>query len=177
MLTRRIQRGFTLVEAGIVLAVSAIAVSTAAPGFGQFIEQQRLKNVAAQLAADIRFARAESVLRNTALRLTRQNASWGSCYVIHTGSAGQCSCHASGLAQCSGGARALKTVLLPAAQRISLQSHAASILFDPLHGTTTPANTFKVVAASGRAVHHVVNIMGRVHSCSLNGSVPGYAVC
>jgi type IV fimbrial biogenesis protein FimT len=61
-----------------------------------------------------------------------------------------------------------------------VQANVASILFDPLHGTSTPTGTLRVVADSGRAVHHVVNIMGRVRTCSPAGAAPvvaGYRVC
>ena len=43
-----------------------------------------------------------------------------------------------------------------------------------------PAGTFKVIAPSRRAVHHVVNLMGRVRTCSPKVDAPalaGYAVC
>ena len=54
------------------------------------------------------------------------------------------------------------------------------MLFDPLHGTSTPAGTLKITGASGRAVQHVVNVMGRVRTCSPQGAAPalaGYRVC
>ena len=180
MTTRQRLRGVTLVEASVVVAITAITVSTAAPSFHGFIEKQRLDGVAAQLAADIQFARAEAVQRNTALRLSVKSAGWGGCYVIHTGAAAECSCSESGAAHCSGDAAELKTVQLPAYDGIALQGNVSSILFDPLHGTSTPSGVLKVVAASGRAVHHVVNVMGRVRSCSPEGAVPavpGYRVC
>ncbi len=180
MRTGRRSRGFTLIEAGVALAVAAIALSTAAPGFQGFIEKQRLDGVAAQLATDIQFIRSEAVLRNSALRLSFHAESWGSCYVLHSGLAKDCSCSADGPAQCSGEARQIKTVVLPARQRVKLQANVASILFDPLHGTSTPTGTLKVIGDSGRAVHHVVNIMGRVRSCSPQGVAPalaGYRVC
>jgi len=170
------QRGVTLVEAGVAVAIAAITLSAAVPGFQSFIEKQRLDGAAAQLANDIQFARAEAVLRNTGLRLSVQAKPWGSCYVIHSGAADQCSCSESGAAQCSDGAQQIKTVQLPAAESVALQG-VGSILFDPLHGTSTPTGTLKLVSASGRAVHHVVNVMGRVRTCSPQGAVPGYAVC
>jgi type IV fimbrial biogenesis protein FimT len=177
---REEQRGITLVEAAVVLAVTAIVASSAAPSFRGFIEKQRLDGVAAQLATDIQFARAEAVLRNTGVRLTLQTQAWGSCYVIHTGNANQCSCSDTGAAQCSDGAQQIKTVQLPANEQVALQGNVGSILFDPLHGTSTPTGTLKLVAASGGTVQHVVNVMGRVRTCSPQGAVPpvsGYAVC
>ena len=177
MATSHRQAGVTLIEAVIVVAIAAITASSAAPAFNRFIEKQRLDGAAAQLAADLHFTRAESVLRNGSLRLTVQTKPWGSCYVVHSGAAGECACAESGPAQCIGDAREVKTVQWPAAQKIALQGNVSSILFDPLHGTSTPTGTLKVVAASGRALHHVVNVMGRVRTCSPRGSVPGYAVC
>jgi len=176
MQTSRAERGVTLVEAAIVLAVVAIVVSAAAPGFRAFIEKQRLDGVARQLAADIRGTRQEAMLRNTPLRLAVE----GSCYLIHTGAASQCRCGATGTAVCSGGASALKTVMLRPADGIVVRANVASMRFDPLHGTSTPAGTLQVVASSGAAVHHVVNVMGRVRSCSPGGALPavsGYPVC
>ena len=81
---------------------------------------------------------------------------------------------------CSGGASALKTVMLRPADGIVVRANVASMRFDPLHGTSTPAGTLQVVASSGAAVHHVVNVMGRVRSCSPSGALPavsGYPVC
>ncbi len=173
------QRGVTLVEASIVMAIVAITTATAVPSFHAFIEKQRLDGAAAQLASDLQFTRAEAVLRNTPLRLTVHQAASGHCYVIHTGAAKECRCEASGSAVCSGEADALKTVQWPLEQGISLQSAVRSFLFDPLHGTSTPAGTLKVAAASGRTVHHVVNVMGRVRTCSPQGAgaAAGYRSC
>jgi len=180
MRTGHRSRGFTLVEAAIVVAVAAITLSAAAPGFQGLIEKRRLDGVAAQLATDIQFIRSEAVLHNSALRLSFHTDTWGSCYVLHSGLAKDCSCGADGAAQCSNGARQIKTVVLPAHQQVRLQANVASILFDPMHGTSTPTGTLKVVGAGGRAVHHVVNIMGRVRTCSPNVAAPalhGYRVC
>ena len=50
-------------------------------------------------------------------------------------------------------------------------------LFDPLHGTSTPTGTLRLVDAGGRAVHHVVNVMGRVRSCSPPARAPAMRAC
>ena len=174
------QLGVTLIEACVVIAVTAITVASAAPGIQGFIEKQRLDGAVALLATDLQFTRAEAVLRNTGLRLSLHSQSWGSCYVIHTGNADQCDCAETGAAQCSGDAQQLKTVQLPLSEHIALQGNVGSLLFDPLHGTSTPTGTLKLVTSSGRAVHHVVNVMGRVRTCSPQGPLPpvnGYPVC
>lgn len=171
------QRGVTLIEAGIVLAVIAIAAGAAAPGMQDLIDARRLDGAATQLATDIQFIRTEAVARNEALRLSFHATSAGSCYVVHTGNADQCSCAVAGPAQCSGAAREVKTVTIAAAERVTLQANAASVLFDPLHGTSTPTGTLRVTGAGGRAIHHVINVMGRVRSCSPQAAVPGYRAC
>jgi len=174
--TRR-QRGVTLVEACTVVAVLAVLASTAAPNLQGLIDGRRLDGAATQLATDIQFVRSEAVARNVPVRLSFHTTTEGSCYVLHTGNADQCDCNVPGPATCSGDARQIKTVLLPAADRVSLQTNTASVLFDPLHGTSTPTGTLRLVGQQGRAVHHVVNVMGRVRSCSPQGAMPGYRAC
>lgn len=171
------QRGVTLVEACTVLAVLAVLVSTAAPNLQGLIDSRRLDGAATQLATDIQFVRTEAVARNLPVRLSFHATADGSCYVLHTGNADQCDCSAPGPATCTGDARQIKTVTLTAADRVSLQTNTASVLFDPLHGTSTPTGTLRLVGPQGRAVHHVVNVMGRVRSCSPLGAMPGYRAC
>jgi type IV fimbrial biogenesis protein FimT len=174
--TRR-QRGFTLVEACAVIGIVSILATAALPNLQGLVDGRRLDGAATQLATDIQFVRSEAVARNLPVRLSFYPSAGGSCYVVHTGNAEQCACDTSGPATCSGDAQQIKTVAFTAADRVSLQSNAASVLFDPLHGTSTPTGTLRVIGQQGRAVHHVINVMGRVRSCSPQGAMPGYRVC
>ena len=172
-----LQRGLTLVELAVAVAVAAVLASSAGPSLADFIAARRLDGVATQLATDIQFVRTDAVARNQPLRLSFFATAEGSCYLVHTGATAQCSCPATVAAQCSGDAVQLKAVQLPAGERIAVSANAASILFDPLHGTSSPTATLRVVGTNGRAVHHIVNLMGRVRSCSPLGAMPGYRAC
>lgn len=171
------QLGVTLIEAAIVLAVTAIVAASAAPSLQRLIDARRLDGAATQLAADIQFIRTEAVARNEALRLSFHAVASGSCYVIHTGAANQCVCASTGPAQCGGGAREIRTVTLDPAGHVGLQANVGSLLFDPLHGTSSPTGTLRLIGTHDRAIHHVVNLMGRVRSCSPQGAMPGYRAC
>jgi len=172
------QRGITLVEACVGLAVAAIISTGAAPSMRQLLDARRFDGIASQLASDLQFTRISAVARNQRLRFSLQTDATGSCYVIHTGSADQCECgNADGPAACSGDAQEIKTIRLASADRVTLQSNVLSILFDPQHGTSTPTGTLHVVGADGREVRQIVNVMGRVRACSPQGRVPGYRAC
>ncbi len=173
--------GVTLIETSVVSAITAVVLSTVTPSFAGFIENRHVDGAATNLHADIQFVRQEAVLRNQPVRLSFYKADNGkSCYVAHTGNHADCGCDDRGQATCTSPIRAIKTVAFSGADKVAVQANVSSILFDPLHGTSTPTGTLKVVAKSGRAVHHVVNVMGRVRSCSPHTnatSVPGYRAC
>ena len=181
----RPQLGVTLIEACVVLAITAVVAASVMPGMQTLIGIRRLDGAATELATDIQFARAEAVARNESLRLsvhgngngTSAGTGASTCYLIHTGSAADCSCISPGPAQCTADAQVIKTVVLSAADGIRLESNAASIVFDPLHGTSTPTATLRLSDFKGRAVHHVVNVMGRARSCSPSPAMTGYRAC
>jgi type IV fimbrial biogenesis protein FimT len=171
------QHGITLIESCVVLAVTAILATTAAPGMQDLIDTRRLDGAATQLATDLHLVRTEAIARNQPLRLSFHASPAGSCYVIHSGAADQCTCAAAGPAQCSGDAVEVKTVSVAGGDRVSLQANVGSMLFDPLHGTASPTATLRLTGPRGRAVQHVVNVMGRVRSCSPQAAMPGYRAC
>ena len=171
------QRGLSLVECCITLAITSILVGTAAPSFDGMLKTRRLDGQAAELAVDLHYVRSEAVARNQGMRIGFHHTAAGSCTVIHTGAATDCACDSSGAAQCVNGATALKTAFSPAGSGVAVQANVASMRFDPINGTVTPAGTVRVTVADGRAVHHVVNIMGRVRSCSPGGAIKGYRAC
>ena len=174
---KRCQNGVSLVEAMIVVAVTVIVAATAAPSLANLIDGRRLDAAATALAADVQFVRTEAVARNRPIRLSFHASAASSCWVVHTGPTAQCSCAESGPAVCSGSAAQIKTVVLGAADRVTVQANVASIVFDPLHGTSTPTGTLRLIDLRGRAVHHIVNVMGRVRSCTPGGAVPGWRAC
>lgn len=170
------QRGLTLVEAVVALAIGAVVLSAAIPGMRSSLERRRLDGIATQLAVDLRYARGEAMARDRTVRLGFHTHAGGSCYLIHTGAASACSC-TGGQPTCGVGALLLRGVATDAASAITVRANVASIAFDPLHGTATPTATVQTVAGSGAAVQHVVNILGRVRSCASGGSLPGWPAC
>jgi len=171
------QRGLTLVELCTTCALAAVLVGTVAPSYRSLIMRKALEGRSTELAADLQFARTEAVSRNVGVRVSfRANAS-GSCYTVHTGAANACSCGDSAPVACSAGAVAIKSVHLPANGPVRLQANVNSMLFDPLRGTVTPTGTLRLTDTQGRAIHHVVNVMGRARACSPGGQVPGVRAC
>lgn len=173
----RAQAGVTLTESLVVIAISAILVGTAAPGFQELRQRRHLEGVAAQLETDLQLARAEAVARNEGVRVGfSTDAAGSSCYVLHTGPAGACRCDASGAVACEPGAEALRRVPLAAGHAVQLQSNSRSILFDHVKGTVTPTATIRLSASAGE-IRQIVNVMGRVRSCTPDGALPGIRPC
>ena len=171
------QRGLTLIEVCATLAIVGILAGTALPSFDTMLKTRRIEGQAAEMAIDLRYVRSEAVARNEGVRVSFHDTGAGTCTLIHTGSAAAWTCDSRGVAACDAGATLLKTLFQPAASGVSIQANVASMRFDPNNGTVTPAATVRVTGADGRAIHHVVNILGRVRSCSPDGAMPGVKPC
>jgi type IV fimbrial biogenesis protein FimT len=175
---RRSHRGVTLVEAAVALAVTAILVGLAIPSFEQARQRRHLEGAAQLFETDVQHARSLAVARQQTVRLSFDaTAGAGCCYVVHTGAANACTCAADGAAVCSAAAEALRAVRLDGASAPTLRANVRAIAFDAVRGTVTPTVTVRVVAPGGEAIHQIVNVMGRVRSCSPAPALPGYPTC
>lgn len=170
-------RGLTLIECCAVLAILGIVAGSAVPAFKAVMERRALEGRANELATDLQWLRSEAVVRNRTLRISFRSGTEGSCYVIHRGASDACTCMADGPAQCIAGSESMKSVFLPASGPVRLESNVGSMIYDPLHGTTTVGATLRLVGAGGHSIRHIVNIMGRVRSCSPRSEVAGYRPC
>lgn len=171
-------RGLSLVEVLCALAISAVLLGGALPLLNDLRQGQRLQAAAALLETDIHFARATAISSGSPVRLVTQDLqAGGSCYLLHTGAANACECTGQGEARCEAGARLLRMEVLPPAGGVTLTALAHPLVFDGRKATVTPTATLRLASRDGRAIHQVVNIMGRVRSCSPAGSVGGLRLC
>ena len=175
--TRSFQRGLSLIEGCIVLAIASILVGTAAPSFIDTNKKVTLDGSASELATDFYLARSEAVARQQGVRVSFHAVAGGSCLVIHTGATADCGCDDGGAAQCSNGAALVKSNYFPASRGVAVTANVASMRFDQTNGTVSPTATVRMTSNAGPEVRHVVNIMGRVRTCSPGGLAKGYKVC
>ncbi|MGA0613002.1 GspH/FimT family pseudopilin [Caldimonas sp. KR1-144] len=171
------QRGVTLIEACACLAIIAILVGSATPSFIDMLTLRKLEGRSAELTTDLQWLRTEALARNASLRIEVLSDADGACYIVHDGDANACTCNGEGPAKCTPGVTAAKSVQLPAAERITLRSNVRSMVYDPRFGTTSPGGGFELADSQGRTVRHVVNIMGRVRTCTPSGNVAGLKPC
>ncbi|WP_157548994.1 GspH/FimT family protein [Piscinibacter sakaiensis] len=170
--------GLSLAELCMVLAVLAAVLAVAVPGLEGLIERRRLHGGAALLAADLHWVRSEARARGEALRFSVLAGPDGQCTLVHTGTREACRCPEAGrLPGCDGGAVALVARHWPARDRIRVEANVGSMLYDPVQGTTSPAGRLQVLDSRGQGITHVVNLSGRLRSCSPQAAVPGYRSC
>jgi type IV fimbrial biogenesis protein FimT len=81
----RTERGFTLVEAMVVVAILAVVVGIGAPEFSRFIADQRLRATATDLVASLLVARSEAIKRNADVTLARSASGWPAGWTVAAG--------------------------------------------------------------------------------------------
>lgn len=173
-----LQHGLTVLEVLCALAITVVLLGGAVPMANDLRQGQRLHATAALLETDIHFARSESIRTGQPVRLVVQAAAGGgSCYMLHDGKSDACECSASGQARCDAGVQLLRVEGQSVAHGVAIDALAKPLVFDGRKGTVTPTATLRVKARDGRTLHQVVNIMGRVRTCSPAGAVGGVRAC
>jgi type IV fimbrial biogenesis protein FimT len=177
----RAQAGTTLVETLAVVLITLLLVLSALPQLQQWRNRQMLSATAATLETQVRYARSMAQAMDSPVRLSvlalPAGAGTGNCTVVHTGAANACSCDGHGHAQCSANSKLLQ-MSEHIAQRdgASVTNVGRSLLFAPGKGTVTPTATLTVTSRDGRSMNKIVNIVGRVRSCS-NSHLTGVPAC
>lgn len=173
----RAQRGVSVLEPLITASVASVLVLSSVSGLGELADRRRLESAVAQMESELQFARSSAVARGETIRVAFKSGTAGSCWVMHSGQPGDCTCSADGTAQCTGGAELIRNVGLGASDALRLSSTAGEVGFDATHGTVTPTTTLQFSNRGGDRIKLVVNVMGRIRSCSAAGPIAGLPAC
>ncbi|WP_372971439.1 GspH/FimT family pseudopilin [Marinobacter sp.] len=85
MKVHNVQRGFTLIELMVVVAVLAIVATVAVPSFQQLIENNRLATESNRILSAISFARSEAVRVGDDVSLTADSGGFDEGWCVHLG--------------------------------------------------------------------------------------------
>lgn len=173
----RAQRGLTLVELVVTLTIVALVVLAAVPALSDLLQRRALTGLAAELRSDLQRARSEAVARRQGVRVEVQAVDGGSCWLAWAGTSQACRCTGAAEPVCELGAVLVSHRFVEARTGLAVSSSVVALRFDPRLGTATPSGTLRVTTAGGAAVHHVVNLTGRVRSCSVGGALAGVPAC
>ena len=179
-------RGLTSVEMLCAASISLTAISTSVGGMRDLVLRQHLEGAAHEIETSVQLARATAVLEGQTVRLaiqpindaTNTTASTARCLILHTGPKDACQCRPLGTAPvCTGDARSLQTQLHDGRSGVRIASNPVSLAFSATRGTVTPTATIKLVDSQGRALHQIVNVMGRTRTCSPAPALVGHLAC
>lgn len=184
------QRGVTLIELMVTLAVLAILVTLAAPSFAEFRERQALRGVADSLVATLGLAKEEAIKRDTWVRVDFKGLGDGVCMgakVVTAPNETGCDCTAADAAT------ACEVALFPEVEidlkRVRLTpgsidfGAAAGFVIDPKTATMADlagVGGLQLVTERGYKADFQVNALARPTVCTPSGatkSLPGVAEC
>lgn len=167
---RQPQRGVSLVESLICLAILATLLTGAIMGLRHLPGRHLVEATAELLETDLRLARSQALVVDDSVRFAVQSHGDGStCYVVYQGAAGSCTCQPAGRSMCVADGATLRVAHQPADRGVRIVHSGKPLLFAAGKGTVTPTATLVVVDRDGQAIHQVVNLMGRTRTCSPSG--------
>ena len=175
---RYAQKGFTLIETMVFVALLAILTAVAVPSFKDMMINRRLEGKASEYISHFNWARSLAVSSNEAVNLHIATGESASCYVVFQGPINDCSCNANG-AVCTSAGNDLLAVVLPHSDgvRVSARTESARIRINPKQGTISPTLTAIFTADNGKVIHNISNILGRTRSCTPTEASFGFRIC
>jgi prepilin-type N-terminal cleavage/methylation domain-containing protein len=172
MSPRRSERGLTLVELMVTVALLAIIATVAAPSFGAFIAASKLRGIANEVYADLQFARAESVQENRAFRVEFAQAGYRIWRMDRNNPAQH---DAATVAK----PNPIKDVQWDAGSATATSGSTMVVAFDPVRASATIADGPLVLshAAISGTLRLTVFGTGRAELCSPAAGMRGFAAC
>lgn len=82
----QMQRGFSLIELLVTLALSAVLLGLAAPAFSTWLQNSRIRLTADSIMSGLQYAKSEATARNTAVRFQLTSSADAACTVSTSGS-------------------------------------------------------------------------------------------
>ena len=83
----RSERGYTLVELMITIAIAVILTMLAIPNMGSMLHGQQVKSASRDLVSTVEFARSEAIKRNSLVNVSAQAAGWSAGWAVAPGTA------------------------------------------------------------------------------------------
>lgn len=159
------QTGLSLVESLVVLVISGLLLAIAMPRLDGAVQRHRLDGAGESFRSDFQLARMQALGSGRTVRISFASDVGGSCYVVHHGEAGSCSCSSDGRAQCLSPQQLLSHQSLPQSRGLRIAANVRNMAIDGQLGTVTPTATVRLTNSHGDAMSHIVAITGRVRSC------------
>lgn len=179
----RAEKGFTLIEMMVVIAVMGILLALAAPSFTIYFEKTRTKRAAETMAAFLVNAKSESIKRNATVRVVFQLSGGGATWCAGMTTANTCDCSVTPPTACTldGVDRTISStdysgVVLNATSGVD---DGDMFTFTHKRGTVNGDTVRLQSDSSGYEMRVVVSSIGRIRLCSPSGSgyVGGYTEC
>jgi len=167
--------GLSLLETCICLAILGVLALPALQAMKDLRDRRRLHAVAEQVFVDLQFARSESVRSGSTIHLSFADLGEGSCYWMHIGKTSDCACDHAGQVSCAATGALLRSHWQPRSTATLIRANVNRMTFKGEQGTVSSAATIEVSNGSGSRVQHIVSIMGRIRSCSMDtdrGALP-----
>lgn len=166
-----LHRGFTLLEAAVVMAVLAVVMAVAVPNYRSFIQRQQLRDAANSLLMDLRNAREMSVSQRSPVFVSFQaGPEW--CWGISRDHPCDCGPTVAGSSKSFDPAtgRATACTLTRSKGRdypdVRMDS-AVDAEFEPALGQAPRHGATAFSTGKGQALRVELNSMGRVQVCGL----------
>lgn len=174
------QRGFTLIEMMITVAIAAILLTVVAPSFQDFFQKNRVKRAAEEVYGLVSRARAETATRDQNMFVSINSANW----CVGFANAAGCDCTATNPAAL--GACSVPVAGVPVLEVVDGANFANVTMSAETFGGGTTFNRVRGTAGTGRvtlesgdwALDVRVSNKGRVRICSPTATrAMGYETC
>ena len=172
--SRRMQSGFTLIEALIILAVIGILTALAVPSFSLLIERKNLEGAAEKMFADFQYAKSEALKRDAQVFISFDPDPGNACYGLALDPG--CDCTGGGIDCVIDGVSKVVNISDYGATGFT-QNFVDETSYDPRRGNIVNIGTVSFTSPSGMAIDVVLSRF-RMKICSpMVGNIFTYDDC